>query len=301
MFMASNSIIEGYGEGLLYSSTLPTYSQQLKTSGLNTLVLAQFHVNNASGTNQADITFNNILLVSNGQYKGDPAWAGMLLGMIEDDSTIKTLLASIIDSWSVIQDIYNNNNGSFEGTQLQTNFQVLYTSIPAIKIIDMDVEDTYDQTSFVAFCEMLIDIGYDITFCPYTCQKFWVNSLFALNASNPGAVRWWNLQCYDGGTGNDPGEWGNAILQVIPDFDINGYIVAGDWTYPDNGSGDCPSAVQGLIAGFNTEAALGGGFLWTIDHIFENQSAKDPATCDGTVPTLEDFVQAIQNGFRQQN
>ena len=91
-----------------------------------------------------------------------------------------------------------------------------------IALIDMDVENTYDQTSFVAFCQMLAGIRFGITFCPYGSVSFWVNSLAAFNQSNPGAVKWWNLQCYDGGNLNDPAQWAQAIVTKIRTFNPHG-------------------------------------------------------------------------------
>lgn len=70
---------------------------------------------------------------------------------------------------------------------------------------------------------------------------------------------WWNLQAYDGGAGNEPGQWAAAIATAIPGFATAGYIVVGDWT------NDSPSQVKNLLRGFSNEPSLGGGFMWTLD------------------------------------
>ena len=132
----------------------------------------------------------------------------------------------------------------------------------------MDCEETYDETSFVAFCQMLIRKGFGITFCPYTMESFWNNSLAALNSSNRGAVKWWNLQCYDGGGGNNPVNWANDIKRTIPEFNTNNFIIAGDWT--NSGA----EGVVNLMTTFKNENSVGGGFIWALDHIIQSNQAN---------------------------
>src|SRR5262249_10519971 len=94
---------------------------------------------------------------------------------------------------------------------LYKNFAALKYTIPTIDAIDFDDEDNYDHKTIIDFAAMLAKIGYRITFCPYTNASFWVDCLYSLNTQNPGLVTQFNLQCYSGGTGNDPGEWIGAI------------------------------------------------------------------------------------------
>ena len=143
--------------------------------------------------------------------------------------------------------------------------------------------------------QMLAQIGFGLTFCPYAPweMNFWTGSLSALNQSNPGAVKWWNLQCYDGGNGNDPQTWATAITAAIPGFNTAGFIVAGDWSrnlakpYSNPATwfwqGDCPPAVNALLSTFQGEASVGGGFIWTIDQIVnyaaDEKQKADPNSC----------------------
>ena len=69
--------------------------------------------------------------------------------------------------FETIKTIYNDNNNSFSGTQLEKNCKVFRATFPAIDGIDMDFKEAYDLPSFVDFCKMLIGMGFDITFCPY--------------------------------------------------------------------------------------------------------------------------------------
>lgn len=260
-----------YAEGCFGPSELHTSTiAQLRKSGFTTLILGLFHIGRDYDIDPPQITgdlyFNNTLVISEGVVQGT-AWAALINTV--PGGTVSRVCASIggggVMDYETIQKIYIANNHSFAGTNLETNLQALKTVFPAITVIDMDCEETYDQSSFVAFCQMLAGIGFGISFCPYATweESFWTGSLAALNSSNPGAVAWWNLQCYDGGAGNDPATWAAAITTAIPGFNTDGYILAGDWT------NDSPSAVQTLFSGFATEPCVGGGFIWTLDDIIK--------------------------------
>lgn len=246
-----------------------TTISQLQESGFTTAILGLFHIGRDYEITplqiMGDIIFNNTLLISEGQYVGDPNWPNLINGMIK--GSVQQVCASIggggVMDYQTIYRIYVANQYSFAGTNLENNFKVFRTVFPSISIIDMDCEETYDQESFVAFCQMLIGIGFGITFCPYMNTPFWTGSLSALHQSNPGSVQWWNLQCYDGGYGNDPATWAAAITSAIPGFNTDGFILAGDWT------NDSPAAVQNLLSTFRNETGVGGGFMWTLDDMIK--------------------------------
>ena len=54
-----------------------------------------------------------------------------------------------------------------------------------------------------------------ITYCPYCEPDFWLDCLAQVYAknSNKQIVSWFNLQCYEGGSGpgNDPKDWVDKI------------------------------------------------------------------------------------------
>lgn len=307
----SNLNISAYGEGVMYPPLLSTHLAAVQTAGWTSVVVGLFHID-ASG----NIGFNDTPIITNtastASYVGDSTWPGLLAQLLQPaagaTTTVSTLLASFggggVSDFTNVQAIYEANSNSFAGTPLQQNFQLLRNTFPAISLIDMDVEDNYDAPSFVALCQMLGAMGFGITFCPYTNTSFWTGALATLNVSNPGLVQYWNLQCYDGGQGNSPVQWAQAIEKAIPGFNTNAYIVAGDWSRnlvqpkksPAYWQGDCPPAVTALLNSFNAPACLGGGFIWTIDQILayaaNQQILPDPAPC-GSV-TLASYAQAIQ-------
>ena len=212
-----------------------------------------------------------------------------------------------VGDFNNIKNIYNANNRSFSGTNLEHNFKTFKKEFPMIGVLDMDCEDKYDHDSFVSFCQMLIKIGFEITFCPYDYYgeiDFWTSTLASLEKSNPGKVLRFNLQCYDGGASNTPKEWATKIQKAIPSFNTDGFIWAGDWSrnYNTNRAqwvGNCPPTMQTHLAGFKGEPSIGGAFLWTIDQIEDyahEQTVHPDANSCGAITQIE-YVQAIKKAL----
>jgi hypothetical protein len=252
-----------YAEGCMYPATatrqpVPETAAQLRASGFTTVILGLFHV-----ASNGDLSFNDIPVIAGRAYVGDPDWPRIVAQLA--GGGVRTVCASIggggVADFANLKRIYTDNGGSFAGTSVAANFATFRATFPAVATIDMDCEETYDPASFVAFCRMLIGLGFAITFCPYCGQDFWTAALQALETTHPGAVRWWNLQCYDGGAGNSPVDWAAAIRQALPGFDTDGFILAGDWT------SDSSAAVTALLQSFDANPCLGGGFLWTLDRL----------------------------------
>ena len=184
-----------------------------------------------------------------------PNWPGQIAQLKQRGSSTVTQLyacfggGGTVQDFSTIKQIFDGNNGTFKGTQLQKNLEVFRQTFPAFDGIDMDCEDEYDLPSFVAFCEMMIGMGFDITFCPYMAQEFWNEALKRIDKAHPGTkVKWWNLQCYDGGNGNNPADWS-------PPGAPPGYIIPGDWVRfwdPQHSRwvGDCPRSHGGVVQDF---------------------------------------------------
>lgn len=299
--MSSNCHIAAYAEGAVCPPNLAGNLQNIKNAGWDTIMVSLFHVET-----DGSITINGNPL--------ETSWNEQLMEL-KTGGTVKTLLATFggwDDVFTNIQTIYNNNNNSFEGTALQANAAAFKQNFPAFDLIDMDVEypngppENY-QACVTAFCEMWIQLGYGITFCPYTDTSFWTGMLVTLEQSYPGAVKWWNLQCYAGGGGNKPADWNTAIQQALPGFNTDGYIWVSDWTrfwdveqWGSFWNGHCPAAVQSWIGGFAGPAYIGGAFLWTIDQILDYEATTkqhpDPESC-GPKVVQQDYVNALIAGL----
>jgi hypothetical protein len=225
-----------------------------------------------------------------------------------------------VGGFGTIQRIYDNNNHSFSGTALEKNFHEFRKIFSAIDGIDMDNEETEtykDPRSFVAFCKMLIGMGFGVTFCPVWQPDFWIGALVEIekDPQTKGGVKWWNLQCYSGGSNNDPQEWADAIKEKLPSFQTNGYIVPGNsaryWDkHADQWDGCCPTKykaqdgvcnMQDNFSGFAQKPGVGGGFIWDLDLIRGFVSAPNPGSCGCYYPEgsilLSEYVAAVRKGL----
>lgn len=313
-------VAAAYASGVTYpASNLINITSSLQQSGWNTIILGLFHIGRTDPPTKdpqivGDIYFNDTLIISQGKYVGDPGWPAAVSKLI--GGGITKLLASFggaagwVYDFTTIATIYKDNNNSFKGTNLEQNFKVFRQLFPAITTIDMDNEDNYnDMPSFVAFCQMLIGMGWTITFCPYQQDDFWTGSLVQLEKSNPGKVIWWNLQCYDGGGGNTPDGWAKLIdTSFQGKFNVKGYIVASDWTrfWDSDPSwncwrGHCPSDLQSWLGRFKGQVSVGGGFIWNIDQItiFNESAKKHPGSgCDQSGGSQTAYMNAMLKGLR---
>ncbi|APZ47200.1 hypothetical protein BW723_13300 [Polaribacter reichenbachii] len=303
--MKNNINIAAYGEGILYPPNLAMNMKDIQNAGWTSLMVSLFQVSSAG-----DISFNGITLISKGKYIGDAIWPQQLLDL-KSSGTIISLLATFGGWDSAFQNIQNiyNQNETFKGTQLEANCIVFRKTFKAFDLIDMDVEypngkPQNAQAAFIAFCEMWIEVGFNITFCPYGDIPFWTNSLVAIESKYPGAVKYWNLQCYAGGAYNNPEVWAKAIIKALPTFNTDGYIMASDWSRfwnsgADEWQGDCPNAVKSLLSQFKGQSCISGGFIWTIDQMINYSTDEkihpDSESC-GNVAMI-DYVNAIKTTF----
>lgn len=266
-----------YAGGPLGPDQISKNLQKTRTAGWTTIILGLFHIGRPDipGQQYGDIIFGGgPIVIQNGNYLlPDGSWPQAIAKLKGSGSSVTQIYASFggggpVFDYTSLRTIYQQNGNSFAGTAVQKNFQLFRKVFPAIDGIDLDCEDLYDQPSFNAFCQMLVDIGFALTFCPYTNEPFWVNALQAVQQFERAPVKWWNLQCYDGGGGNDPQAWANAIGAQMVGFPTAGFILAG----ADAGGG--PQGVKSLISGFAGEPSLGGGFLWNLDEILASGSTQ---------------------------
>lgn len=294
-------------------------AMNVRNEGFSTIIIDMFHIGNPAvkaGTQLGDIIFNgdDPLVIRDGKYVAASDWPGHIAELKAPGSKVTKLYACFggappwVHDFQTIQTIYNDNNNSFSGTQLEKNCEVFRATFPAIDGIDMDCEETYDLPSFVAFSKMLAGMGFNLTFCPYDTNQmnFWTTALVQIEQAYPDVVKWWNLQCYDGGGGNNPQDWSDAIAKAAPGRQTQGYILAGDWVRfydPDpnwkSWRGDCPNAIEQMFSGFAKQACVGGGFLWSLDLINDSESRAGSGNgCGGANPIYAtDYIEAVKQGL----
>jgi len=307
-----------YAGGRLRPQDIMKEMNFMRTDGFSTIILNMFHIGNPAvkaGTRLGDIIFNgdDPTVIRDGKYIAAPDWPGHIKELKGPGSKVTQLYVCFggappwVRDFETIKQIYNDNHNSFSGTQLEKNCQVFRATFPAIDGIDMDCEETYDLPSFVDFCKMLIGMGFHITFCPYNETDFWAEALVRIEKAYPHAVKWWNLQCYDGGEGNNPQDWADAIASASPGRQTGGYIVPGDWVrfYDPNPDkkrwrGDCLNEMEQLFSGYRKQPCVGGGFIWSLDLIrdSENRAPSQGNGCGGNLPIMAiAYIKAINQGL----
>ncbi|GLY99969.1 hypothetical protein Acsp02_72220 [Actinoplanes sp. NBRC 103695] len=261
-----------YGGGPFYSGGQPVMDT-LRASGFTTVILWAIHVRADTG----DLWLNDIRIVSNGQYVGDPGWPARLATLKQAPTSVNRIEVSVgsagPDDWGAIATLIARD-GTGSGSVLYRNFQVL-RMITGADAINDDDEQSYNLTASTAFANMVIGQGYKFTFVPYTNITFWRNLKNNLGA----AVDRVYLQLYAGGAGNNPATWAQQLgMPVDP----------GLWSRHGSGcsSGDTPATVESRMRGWVTSAGIQGGFLWLYDDMQACSAQGTPAQ----------YAAAVNNG-----
>ncbi|QRK06887.1 discoidin domain-containing protein [Archangium violaceum] len=251
-----------YGGGPFYSGGTAVMDD-LRNSGFTTVILWSFHIED-----NGDLVYNDIPVVKNGAYIGDSAWPTRLATLKTAPTSVNRIEVSI-GAWSVpdFERMARLVNGTAAGcgstivcgtgsnSILYRNFQALKNATGA-DAVNFDDESAYDLSPTTQFGQMLIGLGYKITFAPYTNQSFWKN----LKDNLGSAVDTIYLQVYDGGAGNNPASWNTAMGMTVD---------PGLWSRHGTGcgSGDSPATVQSKMSNWKATAGIGGGFMWLYDDI----------------------------------
>lgn len=260
-----------FGGGPFYSGG-QARMDSLRASGFTTVILWTIHINSSNG----DLVLNDQLVASNGAYVGNGAWPGQLATLKQAPTSVNRIEIAV-GSWGV-NDFQSAKTlmaaqGTGSGSILYRNFQALKNATGA-DAVQFDDETLYDVNATVQFGNMLATMGYKVTLCPYTNMGFWQNVKSQLG-SKVDAVY---LQCYDGGAGNDPGSWSNAMggMRVYP----------GLWCI-HGGSGDSANTARTKLSNWRVSAGVAGGFIWLYDDLLSNTSGGSPA----------DYANAIHTGL----
>jgi autotransporter-associated beta strand protein len=202
---ATAANVANYGaDGMdYYTFTTPSMAVD-KASGFTTLIPFAMHVN-ADGT----LVIGGNVACTNGVYTGPTNW-NSLITTVKTPPTTVNRYEVCIGAW---EDTSYNDIKSLVSTQgvgptsiLYKNFQALKNAVPGIDAINDDDELTYDLSSSTKFANMLCSLGYKFTMVPYQNQSFWVNLKNAVTNCD-----YIYVQCYEGGAGNDPGQWQSAM------------------------------------------------------------------------------------------
>jgi len=227
--------------------TVPT----LKNSGFTYAILFNINVE-ANG----DLTMDGDTLCANGKYVFDstnPNYIADVTALRTSFSTIRRVECCIggwtNQSYFQIRDLIKAQ-GTGTSSILYKNFQALRNAIPAIEAINNDDEGCYDVETATAFHVMLYDIGFKTTIAPYTRKSFWQSFVTNVNNLRPDAVDRVDLQCYDGGAGNNPNDWNLGVK-----------MTAGMLSYTANGA----TAIPAQMTAWKNTTSIVGGFYWVYN------------------------------------
>lgn len=266
-----------YAGGPIYNNR-NTSIDELRDSGFTTVIVWTIHIE-ANG----DLGFNGEFpLVQNGVYVGDQTHPNFP----SDIALLKTAPTSInrvefglssagSGTYNAVQNFYNSE-GFGPGTTLYNNFAALNAAIPAIDAFNNDDESTYHAPSAVAFTKMLAELGFKNAIVPYQNSNFWRTLVTDVNAAYPGNIDRNYLQCYAGGSGNDP-------CSSTWDFGIP--VFPGLW----GGSGQSSVvSVESRMNSWQSSCGITGGFMWIYDD-FDNS------------PSVAAYAGAINNALSPGN
>ncbi|WP_155808866.1 hypothetical protein [Xylanibacter brevis] len=231
----------------------PNTVTKLKNSGFTYAIL--FNVNvETDGT----LTTDGETICKDGVY----VFANQQPHYVEDVEALKTWPTGIqrleicIGGWGNesyyrIKDLINAQ-GTGSNTILYKNFKALKEALPWVEAVNNDDEHCYDVATAVKFHTMMYDLGYKTTVAPYMNKSFWQSLVSQLNNKRAGACDCVLIQCYGGGTNNNPSDW---HLGNIP-------LHAGRENYQDGSSLDiCIEKMQSWHDNNNVT----GGFLWVYN------------------------------------
>jgi hypothetical protein len=296
---------------------LEKHVTDIQGSGVTTVIVGMLHVgyprDTDPGMELGDFVYNDYpkgLLVRGGKFNpnGSQAikdWPAQVARLKQQGSVQNVFLVvgSPPEYWpdfGTMQQMFAEGKADL----LKQNLVALKEALTidgrcAIDGFDIDCEETgtVDKKTIVRFCEMVFDLGFKVTFCPYSDHEWWQDCMKAL--WNKNKLSWWNLQCYSGGSSNlhNLQPWIDALSEVVgPDgaaYLVPGLAPAGE----DDVGGDvhCPSgsdSFETIAAGWNNPK-LAGMFLWRYDPL---ALAKNQGLCGGQ-NNLKNYVKAINEGL----
>jgi len=275
--LSSASVIGVYGGGPLYSGgnvNIKANIDDLKASGFTKVILWSVHV-----YGNGDLVYNDKKIASGGLYVGDIQWPIYLKDLKSGKTSVNQIYLSVgsagVGDFKSIANLIKTQ-GTGPSSILYKNFRALKLALPSVEGIDLDNEDFLDHDTIVKFSVLLGQVGFKVSFCPYYGQDFWISCLKDVQAKSPGTVSHFNLQCYAGGSGNNPNTWQQAVNNSGVKIPV----------YPGLDNSQSPSQIQSRFSTWKNQG-ISGGFMWLYDDIRKS----------GT-PTAN-FASAIKNGLTQ--
>ncbi|OLN90017.1 hypothetical protein CCHL11_07208 [Colletotrichum chlorophyti] len=255
----------------LFKDVLQSITTALKTSGFDTLLIFRI-----GALGNGDLMYystgdageaTDAPVVTNGTYTGGTALADKIQSFKTDKTNITRVEVSLVSHDTTFQNIRDLINAEGTGPEaiLYKNFEALKAAWD-LDAFNNDDESVYDVSSTLSFAQLLGDIGYQYSIAPYSNSNFWATAKTRIDAAAPGLFDRVYLQVYDGGAGNNPGTWQDALdISVIP-------LV---WVINDAkpSQGTNPALAQQRFANWYSEHEVAGGGYWN-DYDIEKLGAS---------------------------
>ncbi|MFV0390899.1 MAG: RICIN domain-containing protein [Paludibacteraceae bacterium] len=236
----------------------------LKSSGFTFGILFNIHVE-SDGT----LTTDGEVICKDGKYVFDKVVEGYPNDIAQEnyiDDVVSLLsgktslqrLEYCIGGWGNhayknVTDLINSQGTGTSGI-LYKNFKALKDAIPEVIAINNDIEHDYYANTQSQFHSMLYDMGFKTTIAPYTNKSYWESFVTKVETARPGAIDRNYLQCYGGGSGNNPSDWeiGNLPVYGSRDIEANPGL-----TYQE---------IVDVMTNWKNNAGIAGGFYWNYNY-----------------------------------
>ncbi|KAI0599729.1 hypothetical protein F4775DRAFT_549616 [Biscogniauxia sp. FL1348] len=241
----------------LFKDVMVSDTESLMTSGFNSVIIFGVGI-----LDNGDIMYysntpgsSDVLVASGGAYVGGADLAAKVQSFKTTEGTGIERVEICMNSQYVSE--LMSSPGPGPDTPLYRNFAALKEAW-GLDAVNNDDESIYDVDSTATFAKMLGEIGYKYTIAPYTYASFWASLISEVNdgldEADPLLDRAY-LQCYDGGAGNDPGNWQTTLgMKVVPLL----------WVTNDSkpSQGTTATQAQTKFSSWNAQSTLAGGGYW---------------------------------------
>ncbi|SFF05738.1 hypothetical protein SAMN05518672_1153 [Chitinophaga sp. CF118] len=296
-----------FGRGI-YPGNDTTY-KILRESGFTTVVLSSFYIKSNGDVFSGDD--GRTPIIHDGKYVGNKEWLKRVASLKNQPSSvtrIEILLEGrwinqppntydFIKDWSdpaavipgIVTGIGNNS----------TLYKIckIFKEEIGVDAVNIDDESVYDSKSIIALGKVVGRLNMHLSLCPYTKYSYW-NEI--IKGSEKGLVDAIYVQCYDGGTGNSPGDWNNHLKTHIPIYPI--FLCRGAFsTCATNHNSKSVEEIKAEMITFKKDyPGMTGGAIWQIadvsSYVIRGCAVQDPAS--GSARSVTEYLSQLRNSLK---
>ncbi|KAA2242978.1 hypothetical protein F0L74_10680 [Chitinophaga agrisoli] len=286
-----------------------TLYQSLKESGFTTIVLSSFYIRSNGDVLSGDDSKNPI--IHDGKFVGDKTWLKRVADLKKGTTSITRIeilmegrwynqppnTYDFIQNWAAPTETYPGIvTGTSKNSTLYNIAKIMKDEI-GVDAVCIDDESVYDARSIVVLGEMLNNMNVHMTLCPYTKAKYWKS---ILAGSQPGLIDAIYLQCYDGGTGNEPGPWKDSLSTTLPVYPI--MMCRGAFSSCDTvKNSKSPGEIRAEMVRYKKAyPGMTGGAIWQLadvrHYVHKNCAVELPSS--GTATSILQYLDQLKNSLQ---